>query len=183
MKAIEKIIDLIFLVIKYVIALLFGLLVVLVFMQVFNRFIVNKSLAWSEEVANYTMMWIALLGASMLMRNRGHMAINNLLDACSGTLKTVITAISVILQAAFLASWVYGCLLFLPTVKGMKSPAMRLPMELVDSVFLIAGILMLLGLFDYWVVKKGREAAYSEEDEMLKKLQEEQNSHLNEEGV
>ena len=110
----------------------------------------------------------------MLMRNRAHMAVNNLLDASKGTVKTVMTAISVVLQAIFLCSWIYGCVVFLPTVKGMRSPATRLPMEIVDSVFLISGILMLVGLFDYWVVKKGCEAAYSEEDEMLKKIQEEQ---------
>ena len=164
MKSIGKIIDLIFAVVKYFIAMLFGWLVILVFLQVFNRFLLNSALAWSEEIANYTMMWIALLGASMLMRNRGHMAVNNLLDASKGTVKTVMTAISVVLQAIFLCSWIYGCVVFLPTVKGMRSPATRLPMEIV----------MLVGLFDYWVVKKGCEAAYSEEDEMLKKIQEEQ---------
>lgn len=174
MKSIGKIIDLIFAVVKYFIAMLFGWLVILVFLQVFNRFLLNSALAWSEEIANYTMMWIALLGASMLMRNRGHMAVNNLLDASKGTVKTMMTAISVVLQAIFLCSWIYGCVVFLPTVKGMRSPATRLPMEIVDSVFLISGILMLIGLFDYWVVKKGCEAAYSEEDEMLRKIQEEQ---------
>jgi len=88
MKSIGKIIDLIFAVVKYFIAMLFGWLVILVFLQVFNRFLLNSALAWSEEIANYTMMWIALLGASMLMRNRGHMAVNNLLDASKGTVKT-----------------------------------------------------------------------------------------------
>ena len=67
MKSIGKIIDLIFAVVKYFIAMLFGWLVILVFLQVFNRFLLNSALAWSEETANYTMMWIALLGASMLI--------------------------------------------------------------------------------------------------------------------
>ena len=125
MKSIGKIIDLIFAVVKYFIAMLFGWLVILVFLQVFNRFLLNSALAWSEEIANYTMMWIALLGASMLMRNRGHMAVNNLLDASKGTVKTMMTAISVVLQAIFLCSWIYGCVVFLPTVKGMRSPAKR----------------------------------------------------------
>lgn len=61
MKSIGKIIDLIFAVVKYFIAMLFGWLVILVFLQVFNRFLLNSALAWSEEIANYTMMWIALL--------------------------------------------------------------------------------------------------------------------------
>ena len=32
---------------------------------------------------------------------------------------------------------------------------------------------MFLSLFDYWVVKKGQETAYSEEDELIRRMQEE----------
>ena len=84
MKTIEKAIDVIFVIIKWVIAVLFSALVVLVFLQVFNRFVLRKSLTWSTELANYAMMWIALLGSAILMRSKGHMAINNVLDALHG---------------------------------------------------------------------------------------------------
>lgn len=33
---------------------------------------------------------------------------------------------------------------------------------------------MLLALVDYWVIHRGKIAAYSEEDELLKKVQEEE---------
>ena len=173
MKIIGKAIDVIFDITKWVITLLFSVLVVLVFMQVFNRFVLNASLTWSTEIANYSMMWIALLGSAMLLRNNGHMAINNILDALHGPAKKIITTISIALQAMFLISWIYGCVLFLPTVTGQCSPALHLNMAMVDSVFLITGILMLLAMFDYWIVKKGQEAAYSEEDELIKRMKEE----------
>lgn len=44
---------------------------------------------------------------------------------------------------------------------------------MIYSIFLISGVLMLLGLIDYWIIHRGKIAAYSEEDELLKKVQEE----------
>ena len=98
MKIIGKAIDVIFNIIKYLITLLFIVLVVLVFLQVFNRFVLNTSMTWSTEIANYSMMWIALLGSAMLLRNKGHMAINNIIDALHGVPQKIVTIISVLLQ-------------------------------------------------------------------------------------
>lgn len=71
MKAVEKIIDVIFKAVEWVIAFLVGLMTVLVFMQIVNRAILNVSLTWSEEIVNYSMIWIAMLGACVLVRNNG----------------------------------------------------------------------------------------------------------------
>lgn len=173
MKIIGKAIDVIFLLIKYLITILFIVLVILVFLQVFNRFVLNTSLTWSTEIANYSMMWIALLGSAMLLRSKGHMAINNIIDALHGVSQKIVISISVLLQFVFVLAWVYGCIVYLPTVAGQYSPALRLNMGMVNSVFLITGVLMFLALFDFWVVKKGQETAYSEEDELIRRMQEE----------
>lgn len=172
-KIIGKAIDGIFSLVKYAIVLLFLALVALVFLQVFNRFVLRDSLTWSTELANYAMMWITLLGSAVLMRAKGHMAINNVLDALHGVPRVVVCTISVLLQCLFLAAWIYGCVVFLPTVSAQYSPVLRLNMAMVNSVFIIAGILMLLAMFDYWVVKQGQATVYSEEDELIQRMKEE----------
>lgn len=173
MNMIGKFIDVVFEILKYVIALLFSVLVILVFLQVFNRFVLQDSLTWSTELANYAMMWITLLGSAVLARNKGHMAINNLLDALNGAAKTALTVVSFLLQMLFLVAWIYGCMVFLPTVAGQKSPVLQLNMAAVNSVFLITGVLMLLAMVDFWVVRRGRLEAYSEEDELIRRMREE----------
>ena len=62
---------------------------------------------------------------------------------------------------------------FLPTAAQQFSPVLRLDMAMIYSIFLISSVLMLLGLIDYWIIHRGKIAAYSEEDELLKKVQEE----------
>ena len=173
MKTIGKIIDIIFKIVEWIIAILFAVMVVLVFIQVTTRFLLNSSTTWTEEIVNYSMMWIAMLAACVLMRVKGHMAIDNVANALKGPAKLIFNIISVGIQVFFLVSMILGFFDFLPTASVQVSPVLQLNMGMVDTIFLIAPILMLIGLFDYWIVKKGQQAGYSEEDELLKQVQEE----------
>lgn len=86
----------------------------LVFLQIVNRAILNVSLTWSEEIVNYSMIWIAMLGACVLVRNNGHMAIDNFIKALKGPLRKVIMAVSVLLQVAFVIVMLLGIIEFFP---------------------------------------------------------------------
>ena len=173
MKTVAKIIDLIFKTVEWVITGLVALMSALVLLQIINRAILNTSLTWSEEIVNYSMIWIAMLGACLLIRNNGHMAVDNFLKMLKGVPKSIATFISVALQVAFIFVMFWGILEFPPAAAQQFSPVLRLDMAIVYSIFLISSILMLLGLIDYWIIHRGKVAAYSEEDELLKKVQEE----------
>lgn len=122
MKAVEKIIDVIFKAVEWVIAFLVGLMTALVFLQIVNRAILNVSLTWSEEIVNYSMIWIAMLGACVLVRNNGHMAIDNFIKALEGPLRKVIMAVSVLLQVAFVIVMLLGIIEFFPVAAKQFSP-------------------------------------------------------------
>jgi TRAP-type C4-dicarboxylate transport system permease small subunit len=55
---------------------LFTIMTLIVWVQIFFRFILGGGIAWSEEIAKYLMVWMALLGSSVLLREGGHIAIN-----------------------------------------------------------------------------------------------------------
>ena len=55
---------------------LFTIMTLIVWVQIFFRFILGGGIAWSEEIAKFLMVWMALLGASVLFREGGHIAIN-----------------------------------------------------------------------------------------------------------
>jgi TRAP-type C4-dicarboxylate transport system permease small subunit len=55
---------------------LFTIMTLIVWVQIFFRFILGGGIAWSEEIAKYLMVWMALLGSSVLFREGGHIAIN-----------------------------------------------------------------------------------------------------------
>ena len=49
---------------------------VIVALGVFFRFVLNNSLPWTEEVAKFVMVWLAFIGAPVVLREGGHIAID-----------------------------------------------------------------------------------------------------------
>ncbi|MEJ2653093.1 MAG: TRAP transporter small permease [Gammaproteobacteria bacterium] len=56
--------------------LFFIVMTLIIWVQIFYRFILGGGISWSEEIAKYMMVWMALLGSSMLLREGRHIAIN-----------------------------------------------------------------------------------------------------------
>ena len=58
--------------IKYMSAFLIGAMSILVFLQVIFRYVLNAPLDWSEEMASFSFVWMALLGASIGLKKKEH---------------------------------------------------------------------------------------------------------------
>lgn len=57
-------------------ALMFGVIIV----QIVLRYVFNRPLVWSDEVAQYLFVWISFLGWTMATRKRIHIGIGFLVD-------------------------------------------------------------------------------------------------------
>lgn len=56
----------------------FWSLALVVFAQFFTRYVMNNSLAWTEEIARYLLICAAFAGSVMAMRKRSHIAVEAL---------------------------------------------------------------------------------------------------------
>lgn len=52
----------------------------IVFLQFFTRYVLNDSVAWTEEIARYLLMWVTFVGAAVAMRRRVHIAVEVFLN-------------------------------------------------------------------------------------------------------
>lgn len=61
--------------VEWVCAVLVALLAAVVFLQVFNRFVLKTPLAWSEDLAMLLFQWVAFLGAAVGVKRMRHFGI------------------------------------------------------------------------------------------------------------
>ena len=54
---------------------IFWSLAFIVFLQFFTRYVLNDSLAWTEEIARYGLMWVVFIGGAMVTRRNTHIAV------------------------------------------------------------------------------------------------------------
>ena len=62
-------------ILEFLAGISFLAMVVLTCWQVFTRYILKSPSSWSEELVSYLFAWMALLGASLVVGERGHMNI------------------------------------------------------------------------------------------------------------
>lgn len=55
--------------------LVFWGLAIVVFLQFFTRYVLNDSLAWTEEIARYLLMWTGFIGLVMVVRKESNIAV------------------------------------------------------------------------------------------------------------
>ena len=68
---------------RWLLILLLLAMACIVFANVVLRYTTGDSIVWAEEVARHLMIWVTFLGAGLVLRFGGHVAIDNLHQAVS----------------------------------------------------------------------------------------------------
>jgi TRAP-type C4-dicarboxylate transport system permease small subunit len=59
----------------YIVLTLFWVLAGVVFLQFFTRYVLNDSVAWTEEIARFLLIGVTFIGAVMATRKQSHIAV------------------------------------------------------------------------------------------------------------
>lgn len=59
----------------YVVFVVFWLLALDIFVQFFSRYVMNSSMAWTEEIARYLLIAVGFIGAIMCVRRNTHIQV------------------------------------------------------------------------------------------------------------
>lgn len=128
----------------FIVTILLGAMIVVVFLQVFFRFIIKGSLPWSEELARYLMVWTVFIGASIGAKEGAHIGVEALVSIFPAKVKyfaTLLTGFFCVFFCGIIAVVSYKVVLFLNS-SGQLSPAMRLPIYWAYLSIPIGSILM-----------------------------------------
>ena len=76
MKVLKKIDSVIEAVTTVICTILFAGIIIIGFVAVIFRYVINNPLMWSEEVMRFMAIWMILLGSSLTMRQDEHTSID-----------------------------------------------------------------------------------------------------------
>ena len=143
MQSVTKWID--FFLSRFLIVLM-ALMVLDVTWQVFTRFVLQDSSSYTEELAQFFLIWIGVLGASYAVRTKAHLGIDIIMQKLTGRQReyTVITVYGLVFLFAFVIMVIGGMRLVMLTFSlDQLSAAMGIRMGYIYAVLPLSGLLMM----------------------------------------
>jgi TRAP-type C4-dicarboxylate transport system permease small subunit len=143
-------------VIRWMIIGLMCLMTIIVFAQIFFRYVFNIPLGWSEELARFAFVWVSFVGASALMRVKEHINVTVFTDLFPARLRTTCILAANICAMICIYFFLVGGIELTRNEWSQLAPALQIPMGWVYIAIPIAATLM--GL---WVLLQTIESAHA----------------------
>lgn len=158
MKALKKALSYITNVEYAIMVLTFILMVISYFISVVNRNFIKASMPWTEEVALYSMIYMALLGTEVGLRDGTQVAVTAVIEKLTGITKKIVAIIAqIVLEIFSFAMLQAGIALFMKQIQtGQTTPVLKLPMSVMyfslvltfGLIFIVQGIVLVEKIID-----------------------------------
>jgi len=122
---------------------LMTILLFLTFANVIGRYVFIKSIFFAEELARYLFIWIVFLGAAIIIKNKGHIAVDLLPLRLKGTRSGLL--LDLFINACgfvFLVILFAGGVVLAGTMNVYTSPALGIPIGYVYWAVPVGAIIM-----------------------------------------
>jgi len=110
------------------------------------RYLTSHSLPWADEVARYLMIWLTFIGAGLILRIGGHVAISNLQDVLPTTGQKVLRAVIVLILLGFFGYMVFVGWQYAQRMQYQMTPALRLPFLYIYAAMPVGFALLIVHL-------------------------------------
>lgn len=128
---------------EIVLCILLSFLTIITFSQVVARYVFEAPLSWSEELARFILLWLAMLSAAYGFKIKTHFALMFIVNRTSFKFRIYIYFYVTLIVSVFLIIFIYYSFIFVMGVNGHLAPALQIPMEIPYSSTIVGGILML----------------------------------------
>jgi TRAP-type C4-dicarboxylate transport system permease small subunit len=116
----------------------------IVFLQFFTRYVLNDSLAWTEEIARYGLIWVTFIGAAIVSRRNMHIAVDVLLLTLSPAPARLLLAVVDLIKLLFIGLLAYFSLTIVERMQWQRMVIIDLPMSIVYGGVALGCFLMLI---------------------------------------
>ena len=125
----------------------FAAMVLAYFISVVNRNLIKASMPWTEEIALYSMTYMALLGTEVGLRDGTQVAVTAVVDKLHGMARKIVDLIAqIVLEIFAFVMLRAGLALFLKQMQtGQTTPVLKIPMSVMYfSLVLAFGLIFLI---------------------------------------
>ena len=150
---------------RWILILLLAAMSVIVFTNVVMRYTTHESLEWAEEVSRHMMIWLTFLGAGLVLRFGGHVAIDNLHRAVGTKSAQAMRAVIVAGLAVFFIVMTVASSQYVYATRFQTTAATDIPISYIYGAMPVGFVLMLIHLL---FIARGYITAgsFAESDEM-----------------
>ena len=99
----------------------FTVMLVLVILQVFFRYLLQVSVPWTEEAARWFYAWQIFLGSAVAMRERIHLRVTVLVDRFQGRARSLLEFLTALAGVGFIAGIIWGSLVMIRAVYPVEA--------------------------------------------------------------
>lgn len=131
------------LLINALLAALLALMLVVVGANIFGRYVLSSSIAWSDEAARAMFVWLIFLGAALAHFRHEHIAVAYFVEKAPKPVQLMAAAVREIVVLAILGVLLWGALLVMGTTFGATA-LLRVPFNLINAAVPVAAALMML---------------------------------------
>ena len=145
MKGIKKALSYITNVEYAIMVVTFVAMVIAYFISVVNRNFIKASMPWTEEVAMYSMIYMALLGTEVGLRDGTQVAVTAVIEKLHGVTKKIVSIIEQIILEIFSFVMLKGLALFSKQLQtGQTTPVLKVPMSVMYFSLVLTFALILV---------------------------------------
>jgi TRAP-type C4-dicarboxylate transport system permease small subunit len=129
-----------------VLVIIMSLLVIDVLWQVISRYVLSAPSSFTDELAGFLLIWVGMLGAAYIAGQRGHLAIDLMLQKASPKKKRRLEFFidfSIALFSLFIMVIGGGWLVITRFMFNVSSAALHIPLGYVYMIMPISGLIIL----------------------------------------
>ena len=129
---------------EYILLVLFPIMVIVVFAATCVRYLTVMSLTWAEEVARYSMVWIAYVGASLGIKRNAHLGVEAVLLLLPKRTRKYFDYLRFIIIILFNVLIAYYAFQIIQSQISTEqvSPSLRIPMWFAYGAIPVGAVLM-----------------------------------------
>ena len=130
--------------VEYAVAVIFAAMCAVGLLQVFNRFVLNRSLSWSEEFQIFAHVWIVFLAIPIAYRRGAHLSVESFSGMLPAGARRVFDVLIELVWIWFAVALAWLAWRVSEVAKLQNSPGLDLPMNYVYYSMVAGGAYLLL---------------------------------------